>query len=516
MLAIIILSLLGLGFVAWGSGEIDDLFDSIDEVSDDVEDFIAEVEGEDLLGLIDAEDDPTLASVVASLDQGGEADQDPAAGDPVAMTLRGDDGDDLLIGGPGADSLFGGAGDDALLGNGGDDLIEVGAGADTAFGGAGDDRIAAGGETGIHGLATDEGDGQPDVLDGGDGDDTITGDAEDKVTGGPGADLIASFGIDRTSGGGVTVTDFDPQEDTLLLRSTDGSPLAWTPDDPRYAVEQASNGRDTNIVFDSRLLAVLQDTDAADLRADLSWFANIEAASDTPDAVDTFSVQDTEASPVTQFNRIDGSARSDLLEGTPGPDSIAGGAGDDTLDGGPGADVLRTGDGADVAFGGAGNDDQRGFDELQQTGIALGAEDSASDTLDGGAGDDTITGNDGDEMTGGAGADLFRALGIGQPPGQTPVLITDFDPREDSLMLVDSAGEDARFADTDGGAIDPDSVVEVRATADGTGAEVLYDGAVLVTLQGTSVDELLGENVWLANAGALVLSQITASPASAA
>jgi Ca2+-binding RTX toxin-like protein len=56
---------------------------------------------------------------------------------PVPATIRGGDGEDLLIGGAGPDKLVGGPGDDELIGRGGNDLLIGGAGVDTLIGGSG-------------------------------------------------------------------------------------------------------------------------------------------------------------------------------------------------------------------------------------------------------------------------------------------------------------------------------------------------------------------------------------------
>jgi Ca2+-binding RTX toxin-like protein len=63
---------------------------------------------------------------------------------PVPATIRGGEGEDLLVGGSGADKLIGGPGDDELSGRGGDDLLIGGAGNDVLTGGAGDDVLRGG------------------------------------------------------------------------------------------------------------------------------------------------------------------------------------------------------------------------------------------------------------------------------------------------------------------------------------------------------------------------------------
>jgi Ca2+-binding RTX toxin-like protein len=63
---------------------------------------------------------------------------------PVPATIRGGEGDDLLVGGAGADKLIGGPGADELSGRGGDDLLIGGPGNDVLLGGAGDDVLRGG------------------------------------------------------------------------------------------------------------------------------------------------------------------------------------------------------------------------------------------------------------------------------------------------------------------------------------------------------------------------------------
>jgi RTX calcium-binding nonapeptide repeat (4 copies) len=63
---------------------------------------------------------------------------------PVPATIRGGEGDDILIGGAGADKLIGGPGDDELNGRGGNDLLLGGSGDDTLLGGPGDDVLRGG------------------------------------------------------------------------------------------------------------------------------------------------------------------------------------------------------------------------------------------------------------------------------------------------------------------------------------------------------------------------------------
>ena len=62
-------------------------------------------------------------------------------GSSLPDTLRGTDGDDLIVGGSGVDEISSLAGSDCVKGGKGDDPIDAGRGKDTVFGQKGDDRI---------------------------------------------------------------------------------------------------------------------------------------------------------------------------------------------------------------------------------------------------------------------------------------------------------------------------------------------------------------------------------------
>jgi dipeptidyl aminopeptidase/acylaminoacyl peptidase len=105
---------------------------------------------------------------------------------PIACTILGTSGDDLLAGTAGDDiicgldgndAILGWAGNDVLLGGAGDDLIDGGAGIDLLVGGAGSDRLRAGnGSDTLNAVDFVEAN---DRADGGAGDDTCRTDAGD-------------------------------------------------------------------------------------------------------------------------------------------------------------------------------------------------------------------------------------------------------------------------------------------------------------------------------------------------
>lgn len=155
-----------------------------------------------------------------------------------------------------------------------------------------------------------------------------------------------------------------------------------------------------------------------------------------------------------------GQSGDDSLFGGPGDDRLIGGAGDDYLNGGPGNDSLLGGPGDDALIGGAGEDVLHGGDGNDLIDGVTGEEAPAADYLNGGAGDDHLIGGPGDMMSGGTGADLFEIRG-------GPVIITDFDPAEDGLIVTY-----------------PDSLPELSTVADDTGLVLLADGEPVASLWG--------------------------------
>jgi len=136
--------------------------------------------------------------------------------------IAGSSGDDVIHGGDGDDVIYGGDGDDTIYGEDGDDVIDGGPGADVIDGGDGDDTISYAGDTeGVDVNLSDanpesggqaEGDAISDVenIEGGTGDDVLTGDDGSNVLeGGAGEDEL--YG-----GGGNDALDGGPDADVLV------------------------------------------------------------------------------------------------------------------------------------------------------------------------------------------------------------------------------------------------------------------------------------------------------------
>lgn len=185
---------------------------------------------------------------------------------------------------------------------------------------------------------------------------------------------------------------------------------------------------------------------------------------------------------------LDGGQGDDSLHGGPGNDSLHGGSGDDALHGGLEDDWLDGGQGADTLFGGAGNDLLTGL-PAQDPGQEQGQTDV--DYLNGGDGDDTIIAGDGDIVTSGRGFDLLAMGHWITDPAQ----VVDFDPAEDSLIVVYD----------DSTAADP--VIDLRPNDSGSDQVDLYlDGihvASFAAASGVSLSDiaLLGQSQMAALTG---------------
>jgi Ca2+-binding RTX toxin-like protein len=131
---------------------------------------------------------------VTVLDDDGAADMGHGGNLVAGDILIGADATDILTGSAVADRIEGGNGDDVLNGGDGDDVLRGGKGVDAVYAGAGDDTIVVAGDlsgggkidtladsvalgqplTDLNGLDLNEdADGAAEVVDGGDGDDTL-------------------------------------------------------------------------------------------------------------------------------------------------------------------------------------------------------------------------------------------------------------------------------------------------------------------------------------------------------
>ena len=316
-----------------------------------------------------------------------------------ALTLRGENGDDLLNGFNTADTMDGGAGNDTLNGAAGNDLLYGGDGNDVLNGGTGNDTMRGG-----LGNDTYVIDSLGDVVleNPNEGIDTIessisiasalnanienlrlTGNgnltgignsANNLITGNQGANyLVGNAGNDTLSGeGGNDTLEGGTGNDVYRFARGWGA-------DTVQNYESASNGFDT-IEF----AADIQPGDIRASRSGSNLVLSLNGSADRitvtnyfqNDGATSFAVDEIRFANGTRWSistikgmvlqgtsgndTLTGYASADVISGGDGNDSIIGGSGNDTLNGGGGNDLVAGGIGDDRLVGGAGNDQLQG------------------------------------------------------------------------------------------------------------------------------------------------------------
>ncbi|MFP6765474.1 MAG: hypothetical protein VB858_17735, partial [Planctomycetaceae bacterium] len=287
------------------------------------------------------------------------------------------------------DTVDGGTGDDTITGSALDDFLN---------GNVGDDEITGGdGQDTLFGALGD------DVLNGGGGNDFVRGHSgNDTVTGGDADDLISWRNGDDNdliqASGGADFVELDGSrvDDTWDIAGSAGV-LTVALNNDIVSIEDSTaivniNGSNGNDAFNIGSI-----TDVNSLLLNL----NGENGSDTLDA---------DGSTTTGARLVfNGGFGNDTITGTDGSETINGGDGDDLIRGGGGGDLLDGGRGADRLFGDAGSDTLLGSFGADTLDGGDGA-----DELDGGRSNDVLSGGDGnDSLTGGHGDDtLSGGLGM--------------------------------------------------------------------------------------------------------
>lgn len=409
-------------------------------------------------GVSDGEADPKPAAIDGSDDGDnltGTALDDQIEANGGNDYVSGLDGDDHMSLGNGNDHGAGGRGNDTILGGAGNDVLEGGAGNDSAHGGAGNDILFD--DTGVDTLYGDLGhdaiDGRDDPLGqagsgdhlyGGEGFDTLIGDAGDTMSGGAWHD---EFYV--TAGGTpVVISDWE-----------DGEPVTISvPVGARDAVLSTRNsedGFDLEVVYNDQVVAVLSG------QANVDFLPHLVVEAFLPEEL-----IGTEGNDV-----LLGGAGNDMLVGYGGDDHIDADGGDDTAYGGAGNDFVHLGNGNDYfadiwpehgadpaltdldeVHAGGGNDTligdggkdllfgDSGNDYLSARDTLAGHE-ATSDEVMGGIGHDTLIGDYGDTLTGGSGMDSFQIFAPAAA-SDAPVVIEDFNPLYDSISLQLAATPD--------------------------------------------------------------------------
>jgi Ca2+-binding RTX toxin-like protein len=308
----------------------------------------------------------------------GGAGDDSIRGSGFADSLLGGIGDDTVVGNFGADKLDGGSGNDFLDGGAGNDTLDGDSGNDSINGGADTDRVVIvtlvgnltitntqstgeGTDTLVsieEATLTDDNEGpiSRDILDASqfsgpaklssfDGEDTLIGGPNNDelfcgVCGVNGALLQGGGGDDTLSGFSNSTLDGGSGIDTVIETLSGGETLTLT---------------DSQLAFGSGGTATLVSIEMAN-------FFPVGAASSVNINASGFSGSAT----------VTGTPGPDTLIGGSGPDSILGGDGNDSIRGNGGNDTLRGEAGADSITGGAGADSidgGTGTDRLVESGL---------------------------------------------------------------------------------------------------------------------------------------------------
>ncbi|MDF0598562.1 Ig-like domain-containing protein, partial [Psychromarinibacter halotolerans] len=521
------------------------------------------------LGLGGDGDDTILGGLGDDTLQGGEGADSLDGGDD-ADVLYGQAGDDTLIGGAGADFLNGGVGNDSVVGDAGNDTIDGGSGDDALEGGAGDDSLTdynsstevnsfSGGEGDdtLRGYGTyfDGGIGQDRIdfvdqsgadifvnggdgadtisrygsvvtdtavlIDGGAGDDTITGTRygldtilggdgndsinggttstwsgyrPDSIDGGAGDDTIIGSGLDDTLEGGADNDSIEGNSgnDQIFGGTGDDIIRGGVGDDTIFGGGESGDGpgdiaiysgtrAQYTVIGDQTGLQVIHNTgsDGTDVLTDVEVLRFSDG--DLPVAtgftgVDLLGTSGDDNGLPGNPGALVGTILNDTIQGLAGDDSLVGLDGQDTLDGGDGADTIEAGGEDDSVLGGDGNDllTGGGGDDTLEGGagldVAVYAGDSADFLI---AGDDTsatvtdLNAADGDE-----GSDTLSGIRILRFADQDVVFnqvpVTDgeaFSSDEDSVFEI--ATSVLLEGDTDPDA-DPLTITAVQNATNGT------------------------------------------------
>jgi len=467
----------------------------------------------------------------------GEQGSDTLEGEGGNDLLIGEKGNDRLLGGPGTDRLEGGPGDDPLLdgGPGDGDVVIGGTGIDRALGGPGDGDVVRGdngtdkldggpGDRDIVSYASasrggvfvnlannkargdghDElagfedvvgspqndqivGDGHPNRIDGGVGDDHLaSGGGGGAAYGGPGSDECVGFDAEDSCGpepapppGHASVTlNRGLDGASLVIKGSAGAddlriahgPGQWTIFDsvPVHAGDGCSNppGQPSAAVCpDPGVPLVVVTAGGGDDRvtvdasvpAEAKVRVNGNAGSDTliggphPDVLEA---GENYNGPDHGNDRLEGNGGGDVLYADPGADVLLGGPGNDLLvssvvtcqghrfDGGPGVDTVsyaRSRDRLRIQIGGVGAPAGCSRpDAIPATNESLEGSDGP-DVLVGDNGDNSLMGHDGADLFIARGGDDFieardgqRDRGISCGPGNDEVMRDPKDPRGSS------------------------------------------------------------------------------------
>ena len=373
-------------------------------------------------------DGEALGDVFISIENiEGSNKDDLLIGDANNNILSGMDGDDTLIGGLGADSLDGGAGNNFVsYSNAAINSIGV-----TVVASLADPQNNAGDA---------KGDTYKDIqnLIGSDGNDLLQGNAAANVlNGGDGDDtLIATLGGNDTliGGRGYDAADYHDFSSNLNVDLNTGIAQTGSQVDTLENIENILGGSGGDLIVGDSFSNAIQSLSGNDTLIGGKGADTLDGGN----GIDTVDYTDSEAVAVSlakdaqaknsggavgdvliNIEQIIGSKYNDQITGDENPNTLSGGLGDDTLDGGAGSNVI------DALDGGAGEDTVSYASALQ--GLTVSLDDPSVNTFEakgdvyisieniqGSAFNDTlIARKEGSVLTGGVGKDtLIGGVGL--------------------------------------------------------------------------------------------------------
>ena len=299
-------------------------------------------------------------------------------------TYNGGAGNDTLIGGDGNDKLYGGTGNDTLTGGAGNDTLYGGAGNDTLNGGSGNDVF-------VYGA----------------GNDTISdyhnygsGFQQDKLIIEGKTVIGAKYEIDDGNNRHITLNIKNSNERIKLNNVADDVYILITDERGSYAFRMFEEGTEPHISLGNNIQGrnfggVTFDASEMTFETDGNGGVNMLEidAGGAASCISEIRGSNSVYSSITGCNVYNGNSYNYLIAGSRGAD-LYGGRGKEWLIGGNSADILYGNEGDDRLSGRAGNDELYGND--------------GNDELDGGDGNDQLYGGSGNNtLTGGAGNDIF-------------------------------------------------------------------------------------------------------------
>jgi Ca2+-binding RTX toxin-like protein len=456
---------------------------TVDPGTDDLNDTLP-VEGD--VTDVDLEVPPIIARATL---RGGSGD-DTLIVDAGPALLFGDDGNDSLVGGTGDDILSGGLDNDTLEGNDGNDVLDGGANTDTMLGGDGNDAFV-------------NNEGEPDIIDGGDGIDIgqVEEGRVDRFSNVEGRyDQPIDSIVEDPSGGD---TDLPIPTDSLTVGGNDlivDVPLAATP------APTLVDGVLTVVGFtNASNVAIADNVQITQSGATITIVHNSQLTTFPTASVTSIVVDVGGGNDYVILEKADGTlsvtkpailvgglgndslrggSGNDVIKGQGGNDSLLGGAGNDLLDGGTSGDYLLGGsvalqgaDGADTFKGGDGNDwADYGF-RADNVSLTLDGKinDGAANEKDfilsdvenllGGRGNDLLVGNAlVNYLAGGGGSDSLKG------GTNDDILVSKYTKDKKADFVFGNAGRD--FYTMDDGAVDNYSILDADLFALGNDASI--------------------------------------------